>query len=59
MVLHDTLLDTTSFSGDVFLLDASPKLYLWVGKEASQDEKKQAFTIATSYMKQVRVVIFV
>jgi len=46
--LNRLLLD----SDDVFIVDLSLQLFVWIGKAASNDEKKNAFKFATSYLQQ-------
>ena len=41
-------------SGDVFLYDTGFRVWLWVGKEASQQEKVSAFPFAQKYLKQYK-----
>jgi len=46
--LNKTMLDTK----DVFLLDVGSEIYVWIGKGASQDERKGGMKVGTDYCAQ-------
>lgn len=37
---------------DIFVLDSSELLYVWIGKKASSEEKKDFMQLATNYLKE-------
>jgi len=36
---------------DVMILDTYDTVYVWIGKEANEDEKRESLTIATEYIQ--------
>ncbi len=36
---------------DVMILDTYDAVYVWIGKDANEDEKRESLTIATDYIE--------
>ena len=46
-------LDKSMLDGnDVFILDASSQIFIWIGNGANKSEKKEAFKYATEYLEK-------
>lgn len=41
-------------SEDIILLDASHTIYVWIGEQASKDDKRRAFDFANEYIRTGR-----
>jgi gelsolin len=39
-------------SDDVMILDSGAEIYVWVGKEADEDERKNAISMAKEYVEK-------
>ena len=39
-------------SNDAFILDAGTQLFIWIGKGANKQEKREAFNYCTRYLKE-------
>jgi len=48
----DTITKDMLDTNDVFIFDVGCKIFVWIGKGASKNEKKQAFRFASRYLKE-------